>query len=138
MSLEAWYPVIKATHVGLALLSGAVFAGRGIGVLLGATAPMARSVRRLSQLIDTALLAAALLLLVILQLDPFTVSWLAAKLALLVAYILFGILALRRAPTVTGKAVCYVVALLCFTTMVSIARTHDPLGWLRVLAGPGG
>ncbi len=138
MSLEAWYPVIKATHVGLALLSGAVFAGRGIGVLLGATAPMARSVRRLSQLIDTALLVAALLLLVILQLNPFTVSWLAAKLALLVAYILFGILALRRAPTVAGKAVCYVIALLCFATMVSIALTHDPLGWLGVFRAAGG
>ena len=132
MSLQAWYPVIKATHVGLALLSGAVFAGRGIGVLMGATAPMARSVRRLSQLIDTALLAAALLLLVILRLNPFAVPWLAAKLALLLAYIVFGILALRRAPTVIGKLVCYLIALLCLATMLSVARTHDPLGWLRL------
>ncbi|HMN81140.1 MAG TPA: SirB2 family protein, partial [Burkholderiaceae bacterium] len=72
---------------------------------------------------------------VILQLNPFAVSWLAAKLALLVAYIVFGILALRRAPTLAGKLVCYVIALLCFTTMVSIARSHDPLGWLRMFAG---
>lgn len=135
MSLIEFYPLIKGAHVGLALLSGGLFAGRGVGVLMGATAPMASPVRRLSQVIDTALLTAALLLLTALQLNPLATPWLLAKLGLLVAYIGLGTLALRRASTRRGKALAFILALLCFSTMVAIARTHDPLGFLRALGG---
>lgn len=133
MPLIEFYPLIKGAHVGLALLSGGLFAGRGVGVLMGAAAPMAPLVRRLSQAIDSALLAAALLLLAVLQLNPFATPWLLAKLALLVAYIVFGTLALRRAPTRRAKAVAFMAALACFAMMVAIARSHDPLGFLRAL-----
>ncbi len=133
MALVEFYPLIKATHIGLALLSGGLFAGRGMGVLLGAIWPMAWLARRLSQIIDTALLAAALLLLAILRLNPLATPWLLAKLSLLVAYIVFGTLALGRAPTRTGKALAFAVALCCFVMMIAIARTHDPLGILRIL-----
>jgi uncharacterized membrane protein SirB2 len=135
MSLSDAYPLIKATHVGLAMASGGLFACRGAGVLMGATLPMSAPVRRLSQVIDTALLVAALLLLVTLQLSPFTTPWLQAKLALLVAYIVCGTLALKRAPGRGAKVAAFVVALICFAMIVVIARTHDPLGLLRVLPG---
>lgn len=130
MSLAEYYPVVKATHVGLALLSGAIFAGRGVGVLLGATMPMSRAVRRTSQLVDTALLVAALVLLATLGLNPFTTPWLSVKLALLVCYIGFGTLALRRAPRPAGKAVAFAIALVCYALIVQVARTHDPLAGL--------
>lgn len=133
MALADIYPMVKATHVGLALLSGGLFAGRGLGVLLGATLPMSKPVRRLSQVIDTALLAAALLLLTTLQLNPLAIPWLSVKLALLLAYIGFGTLALKRAPTRGTKVLAYAAALLCFVMMVAIARTHDPLGFLRIV-----
>ena len=133
MALADFYPLIKASHVGLVMLSGGLFAGRGIGVLLGATMPRSAPVRRCSQVIDTALLVAALLLLATLQLNPFAVPWLLAKLVLLVAYIGFGILALRRAPTLAGKGLAFAAALLCFVMMLMIATTHDPLGFLRIV-----
>ena len=133
MALAYFYPLIKASHVGLVMLSGGLFAGRGVGVLLGATMPMSPVVRRCSQVIDTALLVAALLLLATLQLNPFTSPWLLAKLVLLVAYIGFGILALRRAPTLAGKGLAFAAALLCFVMMLIIASTHDPLGFLRIV-----
>ena len=133
MALADFYPLIKASHVGLVMLSGGLFAGRGIGVLLGATMPMSAPVRRCSQVIDTALLVAALLLLATLQLNPFAVPWLLAKLVLLVAYIGFGILALRRAPTLAGKGLAFAAALLCFVMMLMIATTHDPLGFLWIV-----
>jgi len=119
MALADFYPLIKASHVGLVMLSGGLFAGRGVGVLLGATMPMSPVVRRCSQVIDTALLVAALLLL--------------ATLVLLVAYIGFGILALRRAPTLAGKGLAFAAALLCFVMMLIIASTRDPLGFLRIV-----
>lgn len=133
MALADHFLLIKAAHVGLVMLSGALFAGRGVGVLLGATMPMATPIRRLSQVIDTALLAAALLLLAVLQLNPFATPWLLAKLVLLVAYIGFGTLALRRAPTPAGKALAFGAALTCFVMMFAIARSHDPLGFLRIV-----
>ncbi len=133
MALADFYPLIKASHVGLVMLSGGLFAGRGVGVLLGATMPMSPAVRRCSQVIDTALLVAALLLLMTLQLNPFSTPWLLAKLVLLVAYIGFGTLALRRAPTQGGKGLAFAAALLCFVVMFTIARTHDPLGFLRIV-----
>ena len=133
MALADFYPLIKASHVGLVMLSGGLFAGRGVGVLLGATMPMSPVVRRCSQVIDTALLVAALLLLATLQLNPFTSPWLLAKLVLLVAYIGFGILALRRAPTLAGMGLAFAAALLCFVMMLIIASTRDPLGFLRIV-----
>ena len=133
MALADFYPLIKASHVGLVMLSGGLFAGRGVGVLLGATMPMSPVVRRCSQVIDTALLVAALLLLATLQLNPFTSPWLLAKLVLLVAYIGFGILALRRAPTPAAKGLAFAAALLCFVLFLIIASTRDPLGFLRIV-----
>ena len=133
MALADHYLLIKASHVGLAMLSGGLFAGRGVGVLLGAAMPMSAPVRRLSQGIDTALLAAALLLLATLQLNPFATPWLLAKLMLLVAYIVLGTMALRRARTLTGMVLAFAAALPCFVMMFAIARTHDPLGFLRLV-----
>ncbi len=127
------YPWIKAAHVLLALASGGLFAGRGLGVLMGSTVPLAPPLRRLSQGIDTALLIAALLLLATLQINPFAMPWLQAKLALLVAYIVFGTLALRRAPTLATKAMAYAAALASFASMFAVARSHDPLGFLAPL-----
>ncbi|RYF53333.1 MAG: invasion activity up-regulator [Comamonadaceae bacterium] len=129
-ALADCYLLIKATHVGLALLSGAVFAGRGLGVLAGSTAPLARPMRIASMAIDTALLIAALMLLATLGLNPFATPWLLAKLALLVAYVVLGSFAIKRARSTTGKALAYAGALGCFAMMVSVARAHHPLGFL--------
>lgn len=133
MALVDFYPVIKATHVGLAMLSGGLFAGRGLGVLMGAAMPMSLAMRRLSQLVDTALLAAALLLLATLRLNPFAMPWLQVKLSLLIAYIVLGMLALGRARARAAKALAFAAALTCFVAMIAVARTHDPLGFLRAV-----
>ena len=52
---------------------------------------------------------------------------------LLVAYIVLGIFALRLARTRGGKAVAFVGALACYLAIFTVARTHDPLGPLRLL-----
>jgi len=130
MTLATLYPAIKAAHVGLVLASGSLFALRGLGVLAGVALAMRTPVRRLSYAIDTALLAAALLLLLTLGLNPFTTPWLAAKLVLLLVYIALGSLALKRARTRARRAWAFGAALLCFAAMLAIARQHDPWGFL--------
>lgn len=129
------YPQIRLAHIGLVVLSGSLFAVRGLATFAGARWSGTRAVRHASWMIDTALLAAALLLLYVLQLNPFAVSWLSAKLALLVLYIVFGTMALRRARSNGRRIAWFVAALGCYAMMYSIARAHDPLGILRTWIG---
>lgn len=128
-----FYPQIKAVHVLAILCSGALFALRGGGLLLGMRWPRAAAVRYLSYTIDTALLTAAMMLLTILPGALYANGWLAAKITLLVAYVVLGVFALRRGRTQRARAICYVAALLVFAQMYFIARTHHPLGAIHLL-----
>jgi uncharacterized membrane protein SirB2 len=128
MSLIELYPQVRWTHISLVLTSGALFAARGVGVLLGARWSMTLAVRRLSYTIDTALLSAAVLLLVMLGINPFAVAWLSTKIALLLVYIVLGTLALKRARTQRLRLLCYVAALVCYGFMLTVALAHHPLG----------
>ena len=130
-----FYLQIKAVHIAAVLASGGLFALRGAGVLAGQRWAMAAPLRYLSYGIDTVLLTAALMLLTRLKLNPFVVPWLSVKLTLLVCYVVLGTLALKRARTPRGQALCYAAALGCFAFMYFVARTHHPLGLLREL-GP--
>jgi len=128
-----FYPQIKHAHIGLALLSGTLFAVRGLLLLLGQRWAGAAPVRYLSYAVDTALLAAALALVAILPAGLYANGWLAAKLALVVVYVALGVFALRRGRTRGARAACYVAALLVFAQVYCIARTHSPLGALAML-----
>lgn len=125
-----FYPQIKHAHVMLALLSGGLFALRGLGVLLGGRWPLAWPLRWASYTIDTALLTAAMMLLTVLPGAMFANGWLAAKLALIVLYVVLGVFALRRGRTRTTRLACYLAALATFGAVYGIARAHHPLGFL--------
>lgn len=128
--LAAIYPFIRLAHISLVLTSVALFTVRGWAVLQGHAWAMRRPVRFLSYGIDTALLGAALLLLLILRLDPLTTPWLLTKLVLLLVYIVLGSLALKRARSGRLRLYCLLAALLCYGFMLSVALTHSPLGAL--------
>jgi uncharacterized membrane protein SirB2 len=127
-----FYPQIKTAHVLAVLCSGALFLLRGALVQAGAPAAarvaMAAPTRYLSYAVDTALLTAALMLLTILPAAVFANGWLWVKLALLVAYVVLGTLALRRGRTPAARRACYVAALAVFGFMLTVARAHQPLG----------
>lgn len=128
MTLLDLYPDIRSAHVALVALSGVLFAARGVAVITGASWGMQPAVRRVSVLIDTALLGTALLLVYMLQLNPWGVAWLSTKIGLLFVYIILGSFALKRARTPQVRLVCFVAALLCLGFMVSVAVAHSPLG----------
>ena len=123
-----FYPQIKLAHIGLVLASGLLFAIRGLLVMLGQRWAMAAPLRWLSYTIDTSLLTAALMLLVVLQINPFTTAWLATKLILLVVYVVLGTLALKRAKGRGARLATYLAALAVFGFMYSVALAHHPLG----------
>ncbi len=129
------YPQIRLVHIGFVAASGTLFTARALATVAGARWSASRAARRASWLIDTGLLAAALLLLYVLQLNPFVVPWLAAKLSLLLVYIVLGTMALRRARSTASRIGWSIAALACFAMMISIALAHDPLGALRTWLG---
>lgn len=131
-----FYPAIRLAHVLAAIASGSLFCLRGLLVTAGRPAwALTEPVRYLSFAIDTTLLIAALMLFKILPSAAFSNGWLAAKLALLPAYVGLGWLALRR-PARRGRQFGYFTgALITYASMLAIALTHDPLGPVRLLAG---
>jgi uncharacterized membrane protein SirB2 len=124
-----FYPQIKHFHILIALLSGSLFALRGAFALGGARWPHALPVKWLSYAVDTTLLTAALMLLTILPGATFANGWLLTKLGLLVAYVVLGVFALRRARTFRARLLAYVAALATFLAIYAIARAHHPLGF---------
>lgn len=122
------YPALRYLHMGLALTSGALFALRGAAVLARQRWPLHPVLVRVSAIIDTGLLAAALRLLWELRLNPLVTHWLQVKLVVLLLYIGLGMLALKYARRREAKALCYIGALACYIFIVSVAWTHSPWG----------
>lgn len=127
-TLQSHYSLIKSLHIGLVACSGGLFLARGLGVQLRATWPMRAGVRRLSVWIDVCLLVAGASLWTLLGLNPVRDHWLAAKLGLLLAYIVLGSFALKRGRSQRQRALAFVLALGVFGFMVGVVRAHHALG----------
>lgn len=126
-----FYPQIKSLHVWLVLASGSLFALRGLLVLSGQSWGNHAALKYLSYTIDTALLTAAFMLMTMLHMYPIAQDWLTLKVLLLVAYVVLGVQALRRASSTRARLGWYLAALFTYALMFGIARAHHPLGWLR-------
>ena len=125
------YDLVKSVHVAAVSLSGLLFLVRGLLVQAGRDrwAQLA-PVRFASYGIDTLLLVAGVTLVAILPRPVFASRWLDVKLVLVVAYIVLGAFALRRARTRRARAFCFVAAVMTYALIVGIAIAHHPLGWL--------
>ena len=89
-----------------------------------------RWVRILPHIIDTLLLTTAIALTVVLSQYPFINSWLTAKVLALLAYIVFGTIALKRGKSKTIRITALVLALISVAYIVWVARSHSPWPWL--------
>jgi uncharacterized membrane protein SirB2 len=87
--------VLKGFHVALAYLTVAGFVVRGLLSLAGSPLLGARWLKVAPHVIDTLLLAFGVALAVTLSVSPLQHGWLMAKIVGLIAYIGFGVLALR-------------------------------------------
>ena len=86
-----------------------------------------RWVKIFPHVVDTGLLGSAIALATISGQYPLAQSWLSAKVIGLVAYILCGTMALKRGRTKTIRGVFFVVALVIFAYIVSVALHRSPL-----------
>jgi uncharacterized membrane protein SirB2 len=128
------YLLVKYLHVASVVLSLSGFAVRGALMLRGSPWLNARFVRIAPHVVDTVLLGSAAWLAWFLQQYPLVHGWLTAKVVGLLAYIGFGMVALKRGRTLRTRAVFFVLAIAAAAYVVSVALTRDPRGplaWLR-------
>jgi uncharacterized membrane protein SirB2 len=133
--LMAHYGGVRLLHVICVILSGGLFLSRGL--LRISDAPVANHwvLRVASYLIDTALLAAGILLTLMLHQYPLTDAWLTTKVLLLVVYIGLGRYALKRADRGSARIVAYIGALVTYAFIIGVAVTHHPAGWFTLFGG---
>lgn len=90
---------------------------------------MRTSVRYLSYTVDTILLAAAITLATMLHLMPFVDTWITTKILLVLTYVTLGSLALRRTRSVQWRRTFFVLAMLVFAAIFTVARSRYVLSW---------
>ncbi|HXE66265.1 MAG TPA: SirB2 family protein, partial [Rhodanobacteraceae bacterium] len=82
--MAAWFVQILWIHIGCVIASGSLFCTRGCMMLVGLPAANHNVLRRISVVIDSLLLAAAIALTTIIHQYPFVQAWLTVKVVLLV------------------------------------------------------
>ena len=78
------------------------------------------------------LLAAGASLWLLLRLNPIRDAWLGTKLLLVVAYVIAGMLAMKRGRPWGTRVASLGCALLLFALIASVAATHNRSGWFGV------
>jgi uncharacterized membrane protein SirB2 len=127
------YALIKTVHQGAVALSVAGFFARGAAALAGAAWVRGRLARTLPHIVDSVLLASALMLAWMLRLTPGNAPWLTAKIVGLLAYIGLGVVALRPGRPMPVRAAAWVAALAVVGWIVSVALLKDPLGFFALI-----
>jgi len=121
---------IKAIHLTCVALSFSGFFIRGIWMLQGSVKLKQRWVKITPHIVDTLLLASAVMLAVQWRLSPLEHAWLMAKIIGLLVYIGAGMVALRFGRSRNVRLTAWVFGLLTFLYIVSVALTKSVMGWL--------
>ncbi|TNF35323.1 MAG: regulator SirB [Gammaproteobacteria bacterium] len=126
-----FYSFIKYTHISCAILSITGFVVRGIWMLRDSSLLQHVLTRRLPHVIDSLLLATALLMVYLSRQYPFVFDWLTAKVMALVIYILLGTVALKRGKTLRVRAIAGMAALCTFVYILAVALTRQVVPFIH-------
>lgn len=124
------YLALKHLHVTCVVLSGLGFCLRSWWMWQESTLRQHRLSRVLPHVVDTTLLGSALLMAWMSAQYPFVNGWLTAKFFGLLAYILLGMMALKRGRSRAIRGRYVGLALLAYGYIVSVALTRNPFPWL--------
>ena len=122
----------KNIHTLLALLTISGFVVRGYWMMKNSGRLQQRITRIAPHILDTVFLGSGIAMLVLLSLNPLSQSWLLAKFAGLIAYILLGSVAIRRGLTQQVRLLSFVGALSAFAYVVGVALSKSPASWLAL------
>lgn len=121
------YLALKYFHMACAALSGSLFVLRGIWMLRDSAMLQRRWVRIAPHVVDTLLLASALIMVIWSRQYPFVQNWLTAKIIALIAYIALGAIALKRGRNKAVRGGAFIAALAVFAYIGLVAMTKQAL-----------
>lgn len=121
--------IIKQLHLLSIALSFGGFLVRGFWMLTESPRLQKKVVKVFPHIVDTLLLITGITL-VIMSGFSFADPWLLTKIGLLIVYIVFGTLALKRGKTKSIRSVFLVLSILTFVWIYFVARTHNPLPFM--------
>lgn len=119
--------IVKYIHISCVFITYMLFFIRGIWMITDSNLLQRKWTRRLPPVIDTLLLASAIMLSVSIRQYPFVHAWLTTKVVALLFYIGLGMLALTYGKTKRIRIGSWGAAQLCFMYIVAVALTKDPL-----------
>ncbi len=125
------YAIVKYAHVTCAVLTICGFLLRGYWMIIASEHLHHRIARIAPHVVDTILLLSGISMLTLLAMNPFRQPWLVAKFAGLAAYIVLGMIALRRGRTRTVRVTAFFAAVAVFAYMAGVAIMHSPASWLK-------
>lgn len=119
------YEALKHTHMLCAFLSISGFILRSIWAFQGSNLLNHKVSKVLPHINDTILLICAIAMAITIEQYPFVSSWLTAKVLGLIAYIILATYTLKRARNNQHRAVFFVLSIVSFGYIASVARTHN-------------
>jgi len=117
---------LKLLHMACAGLTILFFVGRGIILLRDHGFVGKLWVRRTAQGIDSLLFISGVMLAWLSSQSPWQDEWLGAKIAALLLYILFGMVAFHWGETTIVRFSAWLMAVLTFVMIVLMAMAHSP------------
>ena len=127
------YLLIKDLHMSMAYLSISLFILRSILSVSESTLIHCKLIKILPHIIDILLLIFAIWLMITIKQYPFVDPWLTAKLIALFIYIGVGSIAIKRGKSALIRLWASIFAVLIFTYIIGVAKTHNIISWLAML-----
>lgn len=124
---------IKIIHISCAVLSFSGFFLRGIWMLSDSSLLYKRWVKTVPHIVDALLLFSAFLMLYILHWSVLDYLWLQVKIGALLVYIALGMLALKPGRSKRVRFVAWLLGLLVFLFIVSVAVSKSVFGFVVYL-----
>jgi len=119
------YVLFKIIHMSFAMISILGFATRGILKIQGSAVLEKKLVKVLPHVVDTILLASAIVLVVMSGQYPFSTPWVTAKLLGLIVYIGLGVFVMKKAKTQKSRIIAFVLALVTVAYILMVASTKQ-------------
>jgi len=116
---------LKLIHIITAVLSITGFVIRGYLRLINSPFLGHRWIRIAPHVVDTLLLISAIILALQLSQAPLLNTWLTAKVAALLVYILLGFIVMRLAKRQDVRIFAYLLAIITFAYIAAVALTRN-------------
>lgn len=126
------YIALKHTHLTFLVISFVLFFIRGYLMMRNSTLSNHKAFLIAPHVSNLVLLGSGVALAITLGLAPGSTPWLLTKIVALVIYIGLGVMAFKH-PSIKVRKILWLVALVVFAFIVSIAKSKNPLGFLAPL-----